>query len=150
METIKLRSSIKPTLKRKVLMRGTLIAGLGGIILLYCGVFTPAETLEQWGMIPFLLAVILITVGLLPYRKLTRLETTPHEIVGYTNDRLDVFLKKRKRHSIPLDAIEGLHYIEKKDRYGIELYTAEGNLFLPYFSERACRSLREWLSDLET
>ncbi len=163
-DLIKLRSSINSSLKRYVLLRGTFLAFLGMALIAYCGAFLAPETLHIWGLPAFLIGLALITVGLLPYRRLTQLELKPHEIILDDTSSLKFFSKGRPLFSLPFADIAKMEYIDEKYRYGIGLWLkkpfpekilihdshfdmkafqtrsqkkAGCDIFLPYFTKRS-------------
>jgi hypothetical protein len=135
---LKLRTSIKPELMRRVLFRGSFLGGFGVILMVASGAFLPVPVLSRWGMPIFLLSIGLIAVGMLPYRKLTRLEKNPDEIIISKDEQL-VYLRKGKVvFTAPLSSINSCTYVDDESHYGIKITLKEGQeYFLPYFSERA-------------
>lgn len=151
--------SIKTELMRKTLFKGSMIAGLGGIFILFGGVFFDEKSLSSWGLPLFFLAMGLIAAGMIPYRRLTRLEKNPHLVV--VNERELVFFKQgKKTFTIPLESIDSISYCHSGDLYGIGIVIKKNpqkkviihsrlfdrkrfgcDLFLPYFSERSCREI---------
>ncbi len=77
---VKIRSSICSQLMKSTLLKGTLYAALGVIILVLAGAFLPSETLTTFGLPIFIMGIGLITFGLLPYRRLTSIEKCPNEL----------------------------------------------------------------------
>lgn len=166
-DTIKIRSSIKPEIMKRTIIKGSAIAGIGASILLLTGIFMPLETLSTWGLPLLLFSGLLMTLGLLPYRKLCRLEKKPDELILSLKNLL--FVQKGKpAMTIPLQSIEKTSYFEKGKVYGIcvwlkhpapEKITVHNNafdagwfeqdsrsrfqcdLFFPYFSERGYKEI---------
>jgi hypothetical protein len=134
---LKLRTSIKPDLMRSVLFRGSFLGGLGVILLAATGAFLPVPILSRWGIPIFLTSMGLIAVGMLPYRKLTRLEKNPDEIL-ISEDEQFVYRRKGKVvFAIPLSSINSCTYVDDASHYGIEITLKEGQkYFLPYFTDR--------------
>jgi hypothetical protein len=135
---LKLRTSIKPELMRKALFRGSLLGGTGVFLLVISGIFMPVPILSQWGIPIFLLAMLLIAFGMIPYRKLTRLEKSPNEIIISSDDLLTYCRKGKIIFQISLSSISSCSYIDDESVYGIKLILQEGQeIFLPYFTELA-------------
>lgn len=169
-EAIKLFTTIKPALLRNALLKGTAIAGIGVIILAIAGTYAPPNLLTYLGPFVLILGGGLIAWGLLPYRKLYSLENSPNELI-YTNGKQIQFIAKGKEvYTIPLEMIEKLDYIEKKNNYGIAIYLNKDtkkkivvhnprfdmasfqkksqkkyncDLFIPYFSERSFNRIQD-------
>lgn len=171
-------SSIKTSLLQKTLKRGSLVASIGAFILLFGGVFIPADTLKILGFPIFMLSFFLIAVGLVPYRKLRRLELNPNRIILEDNRYIQFCSQGKKKFSLPINSIESMKYVEKNNEYGIGiklktpipekiiLYNSsfsivsmqkksqnrfDVDLFLPYFSKRSFeRFQQEIASDIES
>lgn len=147
----KSKSVIKEKLLRKALLKGTLIATCG-LSLIVIAAFTTFAT--YLGLISFILGLGLIAFGLLPYKKLSKLQLNPHEIQNDGQNLL--FIKGGKPlFKIDLISIQKIEYVERNDLYGlgiilkkplkekikilqpqcpIQYYSCEGyDLFLPYF-----------------
>ncbi len=142
-DAIVLRSTIRPELMRRTLFRGSLIAGIGIIFLVLAGIFLPVGLLSLWGIPIYLFSLGLVTWGLLPYRKLTRLEKKPEKIC-ISNDGLLTY----QNMIIPLLSIKSCEYIDDENRYGIKI-TLKGDLkgqFFPYFSERSFNTIRDLIT----
>ena len=167
MET--LRSSVKSSLMRFALLRGTILAGLGAAVLIY-GTFLPVKTLSVWGFPLFCLSLGMIAVGLLPYRKLRRLEMNPYEILIEDDQWWHFVAKGVCLFSIPINSVEKTEYLDEANQYGIKVFLKKPikeqikvhardfdmggfiatsrkrqkcDLFLPYFSARAYNSLKK-------
>lgn len=162
--TLKLRSSIKPALHRYVLFRGTSLAFIGAILLLYHGIFVRAEELGSYGFLVITLGIGLIALGLLPYRRLTKLEKEPHEI--WIIEDSSVCFRSRGKNivSIPLNMIKKVEHLDEGREYGIALSMQPSfldgrelqqiskkskgcDLFLPYFTKRSFDELQNHLDD---
>lgn len=167
-ETLKLRSSVKSSLKKFVLIRGTVLAVLGVCILLYGALFLAVETLAVWGFPMLFVAIALIAIGLMPYRRLCRREKRPDEIVENGNLALHYNMEGRPTFTIPLVSIDRKAYVEKGRDYGIAIWLKQplpqklivfnpnvdmekyqqeslkrhgSDLFFPYFTERSYKAL---------
>lgn len=172
-ESLTIRSSIKTSLMKHTLFRGTVIASVGGALLLFAGIFVPVSSLSYWGFPIFLASIALITLGLLPYKQLKRLEVNPYQIVADQEKMWHFFEKGMPLFSLPVDDIEKTLLIENEYLYGIgvilkkplplpivvhrkafslEDYERKSlkkcgcDLFFPYFSKRAYQELLEFQS----
>ena len=155
-EQTKILSSISPSLLRFVLFRGTFLAGIGSAILLFAGIFLPAKRLDLWGLPFFLLAFGLIAWGLIPYRRLKRLETNPYVLLCDDKEEVHFFARGKLQLSIRRRSIKDIMWVEKKKRfwlfsspaYGIEVALHQprnATLFFPYFSKA---SFEEFVIDI--
>jgi len=145
---LKFRSSIKPELKRRMLFRGTFIAGAGVLVVTLGGAFLPVETLSTWGLPIFLGGIVLIAAGLLPYRRLCKLEEAPHQITVTEVHTMILSNNGKEVLTVPLSEIRELSYVEKATRYGIrmEVNGLSDPVFLPYFTFRTLQELKQILN----
>lgn len=140
-EQITLRSSLSSALMRRMLWRGTFIAAIGAAGLIFGGAFLPPEKLSVWGLPLFIGASVIITFGLLPYRRLKKLEMQPYELIDN-----GVTLKLVKGNKIlweyPLNTIKKITYRDSPTKYGLDIRLTNGqNIFAPYFTERAKKNI---------
>lgn len=159
---ITIRSAVKSELKQLTLKRGGWIAASGALMLLIGGTFIPLTYLKLVGIPLFFAGLVLISIGWLPYRKLQRLETKPHELQYDGQNYL--FLKEGKPlFRIPETSIEQASYVENENIYGLGIWLkkpaedkvailqrhftletfAGCDLFLPYFTKRTLTDLLE-------
>lgn len=148
-----LRSSIHPSLIRDAVIRGSCLAGAGGLLLFLGGIFLPTLLLNMWGFPIFLGGIALVTWGLWPYRRLKNLENDPYRIIIDDKHVLYMTWKGKMRVKVPLEAITKIEYIEQDNThpYGIKIYfknklhkeTQTTSLILPYFSKYAFEELAE-------
>lgn len=164
-----LRSSIKPSLKKATLIRGSCLGFIGITCWLFGALFLPLSVLANWGWLFLLIGGAFITFGLLPYRKLTRLENKPHEIIVTDLEELYFSMQGTLIFKVALDKIEELAYLDDDVRYGIGLWIKEPSknlvilhpsldlnsylkdcqkryfcdLYCPYFSKRSYQELED-------
>ncbi len=137
-------TSIKSDLIRKTLIQGTCIAGLGVFLLLLAGTLTPIQMLEKWGLLIFIFAAVLMAVGLIPYRLLQRLESSPNKIYLSDDHKLCYFKKNQLKASIPFNKVRALEWIDHYYIYGIKVILDDHqSLFLPFFSHRSLQEIRD-------
>lgn len=167
-ESFTIRSSIKPQLMKSTLLKGFFIALLGILLLFFGGIFLPEHLLQIWGPPLFLAGVGLVIFGLLPFKKLTRLELKPMVLTA-ENGELVLLNNKKPVLMIPESSILNIEFVEDNKGYGIGIwfrqpvekkiiihdpkYKVKGafnaDLFLPYFSRRSVNELKEWLKSGE-
>lgn len=167
---LKLSSSVRPSLKKSTIIRGTILGGLGVALWLYGGIFLTIETLTIWGWPILLIGGILIVLGLFPYRKLIRLENKPNEIVVTDLEELHFSLQGVPMFNVELENIEEMAFLDDDKRYGIGLWIKNPktkyitvlhpsldlniylnncqkdyfcDLFFPFFSKRSYQELEE-------
>lgn len=117
-----LRSTIKPSLKKNQILRGSLLGGLGVIIWLYGALFLSLNTLATWGWLILILGGLFIAWGLVPYRKLMRLENRPHKIILTDLDELYFLSQNITLFKVELKNVEEMAYLDDNERYGIGLW----------------------------
>lgn len=167
---ITFRSSIHRALKKSVLLRGTIWASIGVLLWVLAGVFLPLSVLTIWGAPILLLGGALIVVGLLPYRRLSRQENKPNELILTELDELYIFFERTGMFKVELKNIETMAYLDDDTRYGIGLWIKypkkshitllnphikideylkncqkdyQCDIFLPYFSKRTYQEIEE-------
>jgi hypothetical protein len=170
-EVLIIRSSISSPLLRSTLFQGFAIAFLGVLILLLAGSFLPVAFLHTWGWSLFLISLGLITVGLLPYRRLSRLQLKPNELILVNSNQVVFSLQGRKLLTLPLQSVSQISYISLSKLYGIAIWLkpaplapiiihqlpekvkklrqqgqrmGNADLFFPYFNQRAYDELMDW------
>lgn len=166
---VRIYSSIRPEFKRQLLFHGSGWAIAGGALLLFGGIFIPTAVMSYIGLPLLFLGGGMIAHGLMPYRKLTQLETQPDEIVVTADRCLHYGKQGRPLLTVPASAIERVSYCDEEiGRYGIvidlnelgrhqivvhakgfsiERFIAETHkrydcdLFFPYFSQKGYREV---------
>lgn len=172
-ETLILRSSISSPHMRHVLFRGFSIAFIGILFLVLSGIYFPASTLKMWGWLIFFFSLTLLTWGLLPYRRLSRFQLNPDELViakGKGNGNGLYYISKGKKIlSFQLESVHHISYIDNSEHYGIAFFfkksahssiviyeeagakkvqnnsrnKGKGDLFFPFFNRRSYEELIE-------
>lgn len=157
---IKVRSSIKPRLMRHIILRGSIFAVMGSLIFLYAGIFMPVAILSAWGIPLLFIAGGLLAIGLLPYRRLSRLERKPDELAANESSLIFHHLG-RPVMTIPVTSIKRMAYLDHGNKYGIGLWLKDplpekiiihdrrykpdasfnADLFFSYFTERSYQEL---------
>lgn len=162
-------TSIRPELKRRVLLHGTFYAGLGAALIVGGGILIPTAVMSYIGLPLLFVGGGLILYGLTPYRELTQLTARPDQLI-VTGDRFLHYIKEGAPYlSVPLSAVDRLSYCdEEPERYGIVVDLIEGgmdqvvahqkglqfrrylnsarrryhcDLFFPYFSPKSYRDI---------
>ena len=132
MDELKLFSTVLMDVKRRLLFRGLCFGGCGIGVILFFGVWATPLFLSKWGLLIFCATLILISVGLIPYKNLTRLETRPHQIL--INEKELIFISSKGSHkSIPLSSIKAISFWKLKTKYGLMLDLENTKAFLPCF-----------------
>lgn len=123
-QPIILKTNVDSSLKRRVLLRGSLLGALGAFIILFSGMFMPKAWLTVWGLPLFLGGLALIWLGLRPYRYLSRLELKPAEIHLWEN-RLTYKHSGKVRLSIPISEIKKIDFYKDHTPFGMVIYLNE-------------------------
>ena len=166
-----LRTSIPSQLLKRTLMIGFSLALIGILGLLYGGIYAHLAELQFWGFTLFILSIGLITMGMLPYRRLTRLQLKPNELCMVAPDQLEYYSKGRKLLTIPLQSIDHFGYVNRYLVYGVTVWLkpdpkdpvlvhqgrsevdvlrykgqklAGADLFFSYFNQRSFQELIDW------
>lgn len=173
-ETLIIRTAITRAVVKHILIKGFCIASIGIICLFIGGIFLSPPILQKWGWLLFLLSLGLITLGLLPYRRIVRLQLKPNEITLIDAEQLTFFSRGRKKLTIPLQSIAKIEFIENPLHYGIAVFLKHptphpiivhespqelkkmrkkgeknggAHLFFPYFNRHAYEELIDWISE---
>ena len=97
-------STVKGEVKVYLLKRALFFGLLGGLLLLGMGTFAREEILSVWGLPSFALGIFLIAFGMIPYRKFTKLETHPHQIL-FDREALTFISNKGNNMTVPYKEI---------------------------------------------
>lgn len=146
------RSTVTAKEKSKKLQQGTLIAGAGVFFLAFAGIFLPQPILAKWGLIIFFFCFICLA-GLLPYRRLTKLERKPNEIVVIGTDIIEYWSGGRKLLTLLQKNITSMSYYHSPYRPGIYIYfnnNKSEKVFLPYFSKSSFDEITELINPHQT
>jgi|688.fasta_scaffold96503_3 hypothetical protein len=147
-EYLLLNTSVSSSLKRHVLFRGTFLAFCGAVLLLLAGIFIPENTLESWGLGILTLGGILVVAGLLPYKKISKLEMKPNQmIIG--EGVLRYVNKGRTLLTVPINHVEAITFCQRRYKYGIELKVNKEKLFFPYFNQQAFEKIKPLIPSLK-
>jgi hypothetical protein len=163
-DTIKLFSTIKPTLLRATLFRGTIFASLGVLLLIIVTTYFSVEVMMSWGVLFLFVGGGLMVYGLIPYRRLNKMEDDPSELILIDDEYLQLMTFGKQQYTIPLKMIQKTEYIDKGNDYGIAIWFVQDtdhkvivhnqrmnmahhlkickkqygcDLFIPYFGRRA-------------
>lgn len=137
------RSAVSTQIKKSTLFRGTLLACIGMLILIGGSVFLSREQLSVYGFLLFIGGIAFVTWGMIPYRRLSRIENSPREI--HVDEKTwSYHVKGKKTMEIPRDSIKSINYFSHPSRYGICLRLKNSQqVFFPYFTERSFHLLKE-------
>ncbi len=133
-----IRTSIDPRLKKLALLKGMPLAAAGAVLFLFYGM----RGVTPFGPLILLFALLLVAIGLRPYRKLCRLETTPDQLT-IEEGQLQFLHRGRLQFALPIEKITRISYHDR-----IVLHTDKGDLFLSYFNEDAYQKLQARLDDV--
>jgi hypothetical protein len=118
---MRIRTTLSDFLMKRKLFTGFIIAFLGVIGMVSAGIYLPEPIMAKWGLIIYLLGFGLITLGLLPYRKLSRLQSKPNEI-RISDHQLEFWAKDQCRLIIPLNSVKNITFNEIEGKGEINLY----------------------------
>lgn len=118
---IKLFTTIKPNLLKYYLIKSTILSIFGISVLFLGGIFLPSYLLAYFGIPILLLGGALITWGMIPYKKINRLELKPNEIL-LTDSYFQYFESRKPIISIPIQQISEYDFFENDIDYGVKVY----------------------------
>lgn len=116
-----LSTAVSPIIKRQILYKGTVLASCGVLLLLLSGIFLPVSVLKHWGVFILFFGGLLITWGLLPYRKIIQLDLNKNQLIIET-DQVVYVANKKRTVGIPKENIEKIAFLEKGSNYGIAVW----------------------------
>lgn len=138
-------SSIQPKLKRYLIQRGLFFSLPGFFLLFYMGIFLSTSSLEKWGVWGFTISFMCISFGMIPYRRITQIETNPYRL-SIKGHILCLTYTKKREVTFPIHQIKQLTFVQRKSFYGIRLHlTNEKHFLLPYFTASTFKLLSEYL-----
>ena len=173
-EYLIIRTTISPALMKHILIKGFCIAFLGILGLIAGGIYLPPAILQKWGWFMILISLGLIAFGLLPYRRLVRLQLKPNELSVLDADNMTFISRGAKKITIPLHSILKIAYIDHPLDDGIavwlkhpppdpvvvhdcsrelEMIRKKGrekdnaDLFFSHFNRHAYEELIDWISE---
>lgn len=119
-DTIKLYSVVEASLVKQRLLRGSIPALTGIILLVLSGAFMPADQLSRWGFAILAATILLITWGLLPYRRLSYAQANPHSL-ELSSDGAFCYRGRRKTPilTVPFASVADIRYVDEATGYGI-------------------------------
>ena len=141
------------------------MATAGLFLLVYSGIMLPVSTLDDSGSLIYFAAFLLITVGLLPYVYLKKLENHPLILTCSEKNGLQLMHKGAVKLQIELQNVKKADYVKSKNFEGIELNlcdiskahqyigakkyihnkSSSNKIVLKHFSKRSFREIHEFL-----
>lgn len=138
-------STVYPSLKQKLLFRGTALGILGAGFLLIFSTWSSEVFLSKWGLLIFCIGISSIAIGMIPLRKIQRVENAPHKL---SITRQGLIYEKQGKTPLFLQKNDILNtqFLQRGDLYGIEVMTSTlQKFFFPYFSEISANTLAEYI-----
>ena len=124
-ETLRIQTAVLSDYMRDTLFRGVAFAAVGVILLVVCGTYMPPRVMNIWGLPALFAGIGLITWGMLPYRKVKRLEAFPDTLIVIDDQYFQYLSGGRRLLTIPIESVESIGHIEKGRDYGIALWLKE-------------------------
>ena len=128
------RTAISSFCLKKNLFQGFLYALFGTLLLIFSGTFLPLYFLQPLGWLLYLIAFFFITYGLLPYRKLTRLQNCPNEIkegLKVQEAHLQIWVKGHPQITLDFPSIKAIYFLSDPLRYGVVFQLKNWPPYLP-------------------
>ncbi len=118
MEEITIHTIIDPDLMRRTLIRGSVAAGLGIVIILITAIEMPLTQLGFWGIPILIVGLGLIALGLVPYKILSKRQTSP-DALTITEENLLYAKEGKATLTIPYSSISRVWHYERAPLYGV-------------------------------
>lgn len=138
-------STIRKEQLTKRLLFGSAIAAIGALLLIFGGAMIPPASLTFWGLPIFLVAIGLITCGMLPYKRLKKIESDPY-VINIEGNGLFLLRGGKILYQVNVPEILEVLYLEEGARYGMELIlrgSPHKKVFFPYFSSHSCKAITD-------
>lgn len=131
MNELKFYSTVCPKLKKHLFVRAVFLGGMGALLLLMTGAFAPLALLREYGLLIFSASMLCIALGLIPYKTLTSLESSPHTLI--IRENVWIFINsKRGKKTFDVKTIKEVFSIKKRCRYGLVIRQRNGkSTYLP-------------------
>lgn len=161
-------TTVSSKVLKDALFKGSALAILGILTLTAAAIFLPAARLQESGSLIFFISILLIAVGLIPYRQLSRLQLNPSRL-SFDSEEIHYFQRGKKILTIPLASLSNWNFIDDPFHYGMTAtiqkppyplltiyYPREvkklrkkgaqlgADLFFPFFNRR---SYEEWMRE---
>lgn len=163
-DQVKFTTTIKPSYLRNSLVKGTLFAGIGALVLIFHHFFLADTLVFVLKLIILLLALECMILGLSPYKRLYQLSIHPEEII-IDLKHLTYLERKKAPVQLPVGQIQRLVFFERRSHYGIGVVLSEKqkklllsqrkrkrleqklgvDIYLPYFSRKTYEHIKETL-----
>lgn len=170
-DILRLKTTVSTPILKHALIKGFFISCIGLIGILIAGIFIPVLYLKIWGWMIFILGIGFIAAGMIPYKKLAKLQLKPNELFVLPT-HIEFYSNGKKNLTVPLSSIEKIEYYENKKIYGLSLFLkhpppekiiihkngrwidkmrreaqkySQSDLFFLYFNRRTFKELQEHL-----
>jgi len=135
-------TTIDAKYKIALLKRGTFMATIGLGAMIFASIEIGPSLLSKSGIFIFLFGVFMIGYGLLPYRKLMRLELSPHHL--FVDEKGIEYVHNKIIEQIALNEIASMEYYQGTNGYGIKIKKLDGStIAMPFFSKRTFDRLQD-------
>lgn len=118
---MKIQSTIDATTLKKSLFQGTSISALGALLFIVPTLFLSIPYLSRWGLYLFTISFFLIAIGMLPYKRLLKLQITPH-VIEFLPEGIALWWKQKKICFISFSHLASIVYQADKKIPGIQLH----------------------------
>lgn len=118
---IQIHSTVKAPLLRRALWQGSVASVMGLFMLVWGGAFLPLEKLAVWGLGIFTIGMALIIYGMVPYRRLSKLQGSPDRLI-VDEENLTVISGGKTAFTIPLQSVKRCGHVDGEKDYGICLW----------------------------
>ena len=139
---LSLHTTIDTKYKIALLKRGTFMAAIGLGAMIFASIEIGPTLLSKSGIFIFLFGVFMIGYGLLPYRKMMRLELSPHHL--FVDEEVIEYVHDKKIEQIATKEIASIEYYQNTTGYGIKIKKQDGStIVMPFFSKRTFDRLQD-------
>lgn len=102
--------------------------------------------LQTWGMFLWVIGILLIAWGLIPYKYLKNVSEKPNAIYLDDEEIFHYISRGKTRLSLKLSSIEKVLYVDDPKKYGISMKVRDRDYFFPYFTENSFHKLECYIA----
>lgn len=145
MAELVLRSVIRSSFIEKHLLKGSCIA-LVGVLTLFIAYYSYTPLIQTFSQLFLWIGIALIAAGLIPYKKLSKLEIDPYVLYADTTE-LSLMTRQKCLLKIPLILIQHVSHVETSNIFGMALHLhSQSAIVLPKEVVRATKKAKKEFS----
>lgn len=101
--------------------------------------------LQKWGIFLWVVGMLLIAWGLIPYKYLKGISENPNTIYLDDENVFHYISRGKERLTLELSSINKVQFIDDPKKYGILLKVRDRDYFFPYFTISSYHKLESYI-----